>query len=252
MKQLTAVQQYLDDVDRTVGEALGSKVDAMILTGSAALGDFDLRFSDIDLMFVVSGRLDESEVANLVSGISQDAIPCPAVGLDLTVYQRAALDPLVTPVPYELGLESGPNWGIRFHGRGAEAELVLDLALAREHGLAQRGPSPKTLISTVPRSWILDAVLSTIRWHQSAIHDPFHDPTGSQAVLNACRGLYYCEGECFVSKSDAGKWAESRGWRIATQALAARLEPSRILPRAPIAEFLNLAVREVEASRRAV
>ncbi len=242
----TPVQQYLDDVARSLDESLGPRLHAVVLHGSAVLGDFDPSVSDLDLLVAVEDALEEGTAAEVVRRSSHDTIPCPAVGLDLGAHRRETLARPTVPVPYELGLETGAGWGTRRHPPSAEADMILSLALAREQGRALRGPPPEALIGPIPHQWILDAILSTIRWHRATIHDPFHDPTGSFAVLNACRGLHYARHGRFVSKTEGGRSMEREGGTIVAQALLARRDPTRVLPREPILELLTLAERELE------
>ena len=249
MKLPAEVERYLHEVVGCVGDVLGARLDSVVLGGSCALGDFVLPASDIDLVVAVHGPVEDARAAELATGASHEALPCPAAGLDLVVYQSVALSAMATPTPYELGLETGERWGTRLLPGGAETELAIDLAIARRHGRNLRGRSPSELISPVPRARLLRALEDTLRWHGRTIYDSFHDPTGSQAVLNACRALFYCRQGELLSKGRAATWAGEQGWSIAPRALAIRLDATDTpLARADIEPLLQHALREIEAA----
>ena len=113
MKLPAEVERYLHEVVGCVGDVLGARLDSVVLGGSCALGDFVLPASDIDLVVAVHGPVEDARAAELATGASHEALPCPAAGLDLVVYQSVALSAMATPTPYELGLETGERWGTR-------------------------------------------------------------------------------------------------------------------------------------------
>ncbi|MEM7577171.1 MAG: hypothetical protein AAF328_06815 [Planctomycetota bacterium] len=82
---------------------------------------------------------------------------------------------------------------------------MIDLAIAREHGYCVLGNDVRLALGRVAPAAILAAIASIIRWHGRAIYDPFHDPAGANAVLNAARGLYFLRwGSWFQNETRAG------------------------------------------------
>jgi hypothetical protein len=100
---------------------------------------------------------------------------------------------------------------------------VLDLAVARDGGMALRGESPINAIRPIPDSWVVQELRASLEWHLRYIHDSFHDPTGGNAVLNTCRAVHWLSTTRFVSKSAGARWFHGeRPTPIVARALAAR------------------------------
>jgi len=51
---------------------------------------------------------------------------------------------------------------------------------------------------------------ASLDWHATRVHDPFHDPAGADAVLNACRALCFSATGRLVSKSAGARWLPGR------------------------------------------
>jgi streptomycin 3"-adenylyltransferase len=237
----TEIDSYLDGVVASLGTVLGQNLAAVFVTGSLCLGDFEGERSDIDILCVCGKTLSETDKINIVAALSNDVLPCPAAALDLSVFgEREVRHPTASP-SYELGLTTGPKWGVQADYGGSEQELALDLAICRRHGQSLQGPEPAKLIGPIPESWILDSLRTVVDWHRSHIHHPLHDPLGHFAILNACRALRYFEESIFSSKLEAGRWMSShaRSQPVVERALAIQArESNQILPEREVLDFL--------------
>lgn len=88
-----------------------------------------------------------------------------------------------------------------------DPRLALDLALARQQGLALAGTPIDEAIGPIPPNLVLRACTDNIRrW---AARDVFSD--ASSGILNACRAWQYLEEGILVSKVEGGQWALGRG-----------------------------------------
>lgn len=243
------VESYLGDVGSRLRAILGDSLTAIWLVGSCATGDFDRRSSDIDLLVVSSAPLDRKLKEGLSRRLAHSSLTCPAHGLDLVLYREGELREIRRAPEYEFSIASGVDWLDDISFGGPYPGGLIDLALARSSGIALQGPKPKSLISSPPEEWVLEELLLSLRWHLDKIHDPFHDPTGSNAALNACRALYYRTHGVFVSKSAGAQWLlEQRSEPVVASALASRLRGrTDRLSRDAVESFVTAIIGEIDA-----
>jgi predicted nucleotidyltransferase len=159
-------------------------VEAYVL-GSGAVGGFDPRTSDIDLVVVVE-RPPGAERAALIEEVA--ALECPVRDLELVVYVEGA-----EPPEYELNLNEGrerpgeePFW------------FVLDAAVAQEHAVpVWRGRPWSDLFAPIPAERIRTAVEESLAWSARR-------PEGDRfARLNVARARHYLEHGDWITKEEA-------------------------------------------------
>lgn len=171
--------------------------------GSWALGDYHPGRSDLDVAVVVAGALTGAAADRIVAGMSHDALPCPARGLELVVYTSAAAASGATDPAFELNFNTGAAIETRID-RDPEVEdaqwFAIDRAILAQGGIALRGPPPADLFNPPPREGLLELLAASIRWQEERAATP-------DAVLNACRALRYARTGQWTSKSVAGEWA---------------------------------------------
>lgn len=212
-----AVDAYLAELTRRLGEALGAELAGVYLMGSAATGTDVPGVSDLDVWALVRAPLDDAIKRALVERVDQAALPVPARGLELVVARVRGAEPIV-----ELNLNDGPRME-RHVALDASGEprhwFVLDAAIGREHGRALAGPPARDAFPAVPRSAQLAAIADSLEWYAA------HEPDERKAVLTAARGWRYAVEGRWSSKEEAARWAAARrpDWAPAIEAaLAAR------------------------------
>lgn len=217
------VSAYLDALRAECAEVLGNDLTAVWLVGSLTMRDFDPRRSDIDVLVLSARTVAEESKQLLAQRLRHTSLRCPAYGIDLQVYLLTEVANLRRVPHYEFSLASGRAWSDEIDVGGPYPRGLIDLAAAREIGRSIFGPHPQVVIGACPDEWILQELAKSVLWHQSRIHDPFHDPSGSNAVLNACRALNFHATRRFVSKSDGARWYLERApSAVVSKALAER------------------------------
>jgi hypothetical protein len=151
MDPLTAA--YVEQAATRLAGVLGGQLVGNYLHGSAVLGGFTRARSDIDLLAVTASALTGNLKRQLAVALSHTALPCPAVGLELSVVTHAtALAPVPTP-PFELHLATatGPHGTAKVvDGRGhpGDPDLLLHFAVCRDHGRQLgHGPPPPAVFA---------------------------------------------------------------------------------------------------------
>jgi streptomycin 3"-adenylyltransferase len=170
-----------------VVEAIDAHVpvcEAFVL-GSGAVGGFDSRRSDVDVVVVIERPL-EAEKAALVERLA--ALETPVRDLELVLYVEGR-----QPPDFELNLNGGverpdaePFW------------FVLDAALAQEHAVpVWRGRPWSELFAPIPPERIREAAEQSLAW---SARQPAHDEF---AGLNAARARHYLDHGEWISKKEA-------------------------------------------------
>ena len=199
-----SVEQYLDALAGAVAAAAAGNLVGVYVHGSLALGGFDPRRSDVDVLVVVENELPWAHRSALADALGEEALPCPARGLELSVVTReSALHPCWPAPRFELHVTTAPEDSkvVDGHGRPGDPDLVLHYAVCRAAGLlVGEGPPPHEVFGSVPTRIVLERLLNELAW---AIE---HAPSG-YVVLNACRAWRYARQGDLVSKVDGGRWA---------------------------------------------
>jgi predicted nucleotidyltransferase len=186
-----AASTHLDSrTERFVAEVLGA-IDAHVpvceafVLGSGAVGGFDPRTSDLDLVVVVERALG-ADRAPLVEQVA--ALETPVRDLELVLYVRGC-----QPPHFELNLNEGeerpdepPFW------------FVLDAALAQEHAVpVLRGQRWSDFFAPPAPERIREAMEESLAW---SARQP---PEDEFARLNAIRSRHYLEHGEWISKEEA-------------------------------------------------
>ena len=166
-------RKYLDKLTGVIKNALGERLRAVYLTGSAAVGAYVPGTSDIDVLVAVD-RAERAALERLAQDAAHGALPCPARKLELVVYQLATLAKPGERPRWSLNLNTGEHE----HHVGFDPDLepahwfVLDLAFAPRHAQALVGPPPSELIADPAEDAIGRAFEAMVAWYE--MHEPEH------------------------------------------------------------------------------
>jgi predicted nucleotidyltransferase len=155
------------------------------LVGSGAVGGFDPRTSDVDLVVVVTGPLggERSELVDHLLGVE-----CPVRDLELVIYVQGS-----EPPDFELNLSKGQE-------RPDEEAFwfVLDAAVAQARAVPLLNGVPwGQLFEPVSDDRVRDAARESLAWSaRQSGDDEF-------ARLNAVRTRHYLAKGEWISKADA-------------------------------------------------
>jgi hypothetical protein len=126
---------------------------------------------------------------------------------------------------------------------------LLDVELARQHGVTLVGPKPRTVFAPVPAAWVLEACAEELRTWVGFCH--YNDL--SSGVLNACHAWRYAEEGVLSSKAEGGQWTRSRtvAPSLIDAALATRRsEAGGAMADGDVNTFVRHALRLVEDATR--
>jgi hypothetical protein len=226
-----ALGRYPLDVAAALAEACGPRLVGVYLHGSAVLGGFDARRSDVDVLAVCHGPMTAARRSAAAATVSEPRLPCPAAhGLELSIVTlRAARHPTAEPA-FELHVTTAPGDTkvIDGHRHTGDRDLVLHFAVCRSAG-RPLGPGPPAaeVFAPVPGALVLARLTAELAW--GAGHAP-----GEYAVLNACRAWRFAVDGTLVSKVDGGRWALPRVAAQDRELIETALDRQRCRPAAAL------------------
>ncbi|MFI7642817.1 aminoglycoside adenylyltransferase domain-containing protein [Nonomuraea sp. NPDC049400] len=221
---------YISNVASAMAAVLGSRLVGVYLHGSAVLGGFDARRSDIDVLAVCEHPMTADEQAAAAERLSTDRLPCPAHGLELSVVTLPVTRHPTAQPPFELHVTTAPDDTkvVDGHEHEGDPDLVLHFAVCHQAGrLVGPGRVPAEVFAPVAHDLIMARLVPELRW--AAEHAP-----GEYAVLNACRAWRFAADATLVSKIDGGQWALHRLSTMGHELVQSALDHQRCLPAAEL------------------
>ncbi len=219
-------ERYAADVGAALAEVLGPDLIGAYLHGSAVLGGFDARRSDVDVLAVSRAGMSAAQQAAAAAALSEERLPGPARGLELSVVTLAAAKYPVARAAFELHLTTGPQDGkvVDGHGHGGDPDLVLHFAVCRAAGrLLGPGRPADQVLAPVPAGLVRAQLAAELSWASE-------QRPGEYAVLNACRAWRFAADGVLVSKVDGGEWALGRVARPDQELVVTALARQRCQP----------------------
>jgi hypothetical protein len=191
------VDEYLAELTRRLRAVLGDELVAVYAAGSYAMGAYEHGRSDIDVAVVVAGGLPDATKQQVVDALRHEALPCPAIGLELVIYPRATVERPTAAPGFELNLNTGQDYRFRADFAPGDIEdfwFAIDRSILREHGTPLYGPPAADLIAEIPREQLAPQLEESIRWHRG-------DDTDN-ARKNVARSQHFLGTGHWISKRD--------------------------------------------------
>jgi streptomycin 3"-adenylyltransferase len=206
-----ASEQYCENVAQIISSSFEdqSNLLGVYLHGSAVLGGFDFRSSDIDILAVCRQPMTIAEKDAVAERLSRTRLPCSAAGLEMSIVTfETAQSPARSP-PYELHMTTIPGDTKTIDGEGqlGDPDLILHFAVCRQSGrpLREGYPPGREIFPPISK----DRIIAQIK---KEVYSGLGQRSAAEeyAVLNACRAWRYHYDGALVSKVDGGEWALSK------------------------------------------
>ena len=189
-------------------EILGDNLVGVYLHGSAVMGCFHAKKSDIDLLVVVNdGISDEIKIKymEMVVRLNADA---PEKGIEMSIVKKEVCKPFTYPTPFELHFSAAHLEWYQANPadyvakmKGTDRDLAAHFTIIYHRGECLYGKEIKEVFGKVSREDYLDSILSDIEDAETEI---ITNPT--YFVLNLCRVLAYKRKGLILSKKEGGEW----------------------------------------------
>jgi hypothetical protein len=229
MPDLQPEADYLQDLTARVRRMVGDDLVGVYVGGSFALHDYDRARSDLDVAAVTRDWTPADKTLEIVAALRHEALPSPARGLEFVLYPLATARAGGLEPGFNLNLNSGRGLEFRADLEPVAGEghwFAIDRSVLASHGVALAGPAAGIVFRSATRPQLLPLLAETLRWFLR------QDSPSEDAILNACRSLFYAREGTWTSKHAAGRWA--------------RVEPS-VLAADETRELVEGAIAELEA-----
>ena len=181
------------------------------LHGSAVMGCFNPRKSDIDLIIVVERPLTDAVKRAYMDMVFRYSALGPAKGIEMSIVLRKVCKPIVYPTPYELHFSTGhlewykqdPDDYIR-RMNGVDKDIAAHFTIINHRGRCLYGAPVKEVFAEVPSCDYMDSI-----WNDIAEAPENITKDTMYLTLNLARVLAYQEEGLVLSKKEGGEWAIS-------------------------------------------
>ena len=205
------MNEYRQLIDRFVQQnqsILGGKLVGVYLHGSAVMGCFNSKKSDLDLIVVVNDDISNEAKRSYMDMVLELNQQAPAKGIELSIVKETVCSPFVYPTPFELHFsnahlnwyQSDPDDYIE-KMRGTDKDLAAHFTILYHRGKTLCGKPVHEVFSEVSSADYFDSIWGDI---ENAQEEILENPT--YIILNLCRVLAYQEADLILSKSEGGKW----------------------------------------------
>ncbi|MGV9642056.1 aminoglycoside adenylyltransferase domain-containing protein [Streptomyces sp. NPDC004822] len=245
------LRPYLTELVRRTHDLCGTRLVSVVAVGSVALGDYRHGRSDTDVTVVLDGTPPAPLLTELAAALTHPALPCPAAGLELVVYDAGFTARPSGDAGYLLDLNTGPLLPDRLSLDPAGSPAfwyVIDRSVAHQAGRTLYGAPAREAIAEPARADLLTAVRASVREHSAG-----DGHLADNRVLNGCRSVRYCRTGRWQPKRRAAREvaaAEERFRPLVEAALRSYERPSRTdaaaLPAEEVRDFLAWVAAQVD------
>lgn len=187
---------------------LGDNLVGVYLHGSAAMGCFHPKTSDLDLIVVVEEHIADAEKLDFMREVVRLDSHAPAKGIEMSIVRRKFCRPFVYPTPYELHfskthlswfLENPRDYVAKM--QGTDPDLAAHFTILKKYGDVLCGEPIDTVFGEVPADAYTDSICRDI-WNapEEITDNPVY------MTLNLCRVLAWLREGAVCSKQEGGKW----------------------------------------------
>lgn len=189
-------------------EVLRDDLVGIYLHGSAVMGCFNEKKSDINLLVVVDDGLPDDVKRRYLDMVVRLNGMAPEKGIEMSIVREDVCRPFVYPTPFELHFsvshlkwyqEDSADYIARM--KGVDRDLAAHFTILCHRGKCLYGKGIQNVFGKVDRRHYLDSILFDI---EDAERDIMENPV--YVVLNLCRVLAYIREGLILSKKEGGEW----------------------------------------------
>lgn len=243
-------QNFIDNFVRQNQSILGSSLVGVYLHGSAVMGCFNGKRSDLDFIIVVHHDLPAAVKRRYMDMVVAQNTQAPAKGIELSIVEESVCQPFVYPTPFVLHFSvahldwyrSNPADYIE-KMNGTDKDLAAHFTILYHRGKTLCGKEIREVFSEVDSADYFDSIRGDI---ENAVEEIMENPM--YITLNLCRVLAYRKERLILSKLEGGKWGlanlPQKYAPLLTDALAeytsdSTMEPDTALAREYVAYMLK-------------
>ena len=197
------VREFLSETLSHVQSILKEDLIGIYSYGSLAMGCFNLKSSDIDLILVVRKRPLKGQRKEVVEYLKE--VCSKSRRIELSILRENILRNPQYPIIVDLHFE---HWGEIFENEN-DKEILSNLYTTRKRGFCIWGKPISDVFSEIPPEYHLRSVIDDLNCTRKYLHeDPErvgYDPA-VYWVLGSCRILAFIREDKVLSKLEGGWW----------------------------------------------
>lgn len=202
------LEHVTTEFTRQSKEILGSNLVGVYLHGSAVMGCFHEKNSDIDLLVVINTPISDDIKRRFMDMVVELNAAAPKKGIEMSVIRTEVCKPFVYPTPFELHFSNTHLEWYRTNPveyiakmNGVDRDLAAHVTITYHRGQCLYGKDIKDVFDSVKREYYFDSIWYDIA---DAKEDILTAPT--YMILNLCRVLAYQRDGLILSKKEGGEW----------------------------------------------
>ena len=189
-------------------EILKDNLAGVYLHGSAVMGCYQPKKSDLDFLVVVKENMTDADKRAFMDSIIMLDMAGPAKGIEMSIVTRDACNPFVYPTPFILHYSRmhaawyrrDPEDYIR-KMNGTDRDLAAHFTVIRSRGRCLYGEPVGEVFGEVPEADYVDAM-----WYDIGEAEEEITENPMYLILNLARVLAYLKEKKVLSKKEGGEW----------------------------------------------
>lgn len=186
----------------------GDALVGIYLHGSAVMGCFHEKKSDIDIIVVVNTAISDEVKRQYMDMIVECNTYAPPKGIELSIVKEDVCKPFVYPTPFELHFSNAHLQWYKTDPidyvekmKGVDKDLAAHFTIIYHRGKCLYGKEIKDVFAKVDRESYFDSIWNDV---ENAAEEIRTNPT--YIILNLCRVLAYQKDGMILSKQEGGRW----------------------------------------------
>lgn len=208
IKDMLRLDDLLNEFVTRSKEILKDNLTGIYLHGSAVMGCYNPKKSDIDLIVVVNEKMDNASKRAIMDMTVELNSQGPAKGIEMSIVTRDVCKPFAYPTPFELHFSmmhlgwyrDNPEDYIQ-KMNGTDEDLAAHFTIISKRGKCLYGQLIEEVFGEVPRQDYMDSIWDDIAEAPEDIAD-----NAMYITLNLARVLAFSRDNLILSKKEGGKW----------------------------------------------
>lgn len=202
------IQKLLDELLEYSCRIFENNLIGIYLHGSIAMGCFNPKKSDLDILVVVENPITDLQKKKFMDVIVALNDNAPAKGIEMSLIRSEYCKNFVYPTPFDLHFsnmhlnwyKSNPTEYIE-KMNGTDHDLAAHFVITKNWGIVLYGKPINDVFGEIPSEAYLDSIKSDIISSQDEVID-----NSIYIILNLCRVLAYVQDRLVLSKKEGGEW----------------------------------------------
>ena len=202
-------QNILDEIVDKCKIIFKEELTGIYLHGSLAMGCFNPKKSDIDLMIVIKNSITDLQKLQFMNHVVELNKTAPSKGIELSIVKKEYCRKFLYPTPFELHFSNAHlQWFIDnptdyIHKmKGTDKDLAAHFTIVKKYGVVLYGEEIDNIFADVPRKDYINSIWYDV---EGAKEDILEEPV--YVILNLCRVAAFIKNDLILSKKQGGEWA---------------------------------------------